>query len=294
MTKIIRALGFLLLFALCLPSYGVAFYVGAHPDDIELFMGRNAALDASSGAKIVFINTTAGDMGFGTGPGINSMGQPYNSMGLPYYAARRTGHERAIRFMGTLNGAALSATASSQITIAGKILTRKTIGSNLVIYDLLLPDGGGGTTGYTETCKQSLPALYAGTISRINQITNFTSGDSTCSPLDSRKVFTLSELKAVLIGIVAYESPSASGMWVNMTDEDPTRNPNDHADHIATSQIMRDALTSSATYWCAGIARYRTYDNERYAQNMTGNDLWVHYGTWGALNSGLERIPLGS
>jgi hypothetical protein len=47
-----------------------SFYVVAHEDDWQLFMGLNAALDVPApDSKTVFVHTTAGDAGLGTGTG---------------------------------------------------------------------------------------------------------------------------------------------------------------------------------------------------------------------------------
>src|SRR5271169_5616245 len=94
-----------------------SFYVVAHEDDWQLFMGINAALDVpGADSKIVFVHTTAGDAGLGTGTG----GTP-----MPFYLARENEALSAIRFLANRGvvGAGPNGVAST-VTINGKSLTR--------------------------------------------------------------------------------------------------------------------------------------------------------------------------
>src|SRR5262245_5468242 len=69
----------------------VSFYFAAHEDDWQLFMNPSAFQDvADPKTKTVFVHTTAGDAGAGTG----TAGRKH-----PYYLARENGAEAAIRFM---------------------------------------------------------------------------------------------------------------------------------------------------------------------------------------------------
>src|SRR5271170_6344257 len=105
-----------------------SFYVVAHEDDWQLFMGLNAALDVPSpDSKIVFVHTTAGDAGLGTGTG----GTP-----VPYYIARENGALSAIRFLANRGvvGAGPNG-AVSTVTINSKSLTR-VVYKNTVAYFL--------------------------------------------------------------------------------------------------------------------------------------------------------------
>src|SRR5436190_22007358 len=69
----------------------VSYYLAAHQDDWQLFMGTNAKADASY-AKVVFITLTAGDAGDGNnGGGI-----------IPYFQARENGAIKSVQFIANL------------------------------------------------------------------------------------------------------------------------------------------------------------------------------------------------
>ena len=67
-----------------------SFYIAAHPDDIELFMARNAWDEIEkNGAKVVFIVFSAGDDGNGESPNGNCES---------FYHARELAHIDAVNF----------------------------------------------------------------------------------------------------------------------------------------------------------------------------------------------------
>jgi LmbE family N-acetylglucosaminyl deacetylase len=242
------------------PSHGpgaAVFYIGAHPDDIELFMGRNAWLDvAAPDRHVVFIVVTAGDAGLGT----------------DYFMARESGHERALRFWSSLDGAALAPTRVTTVTAGGRSLERRAIGSHVVSYNLRLPDGDMEGEGYPVTGVESLRRLIGGAVPQLHAV-------------DGRLQVGYADLQAILAGVIAREAQGAREVWVNIQDEDRGRNVDDHSDHTSTALAVVAAL-HEPRFACVGVARYLDYVIAGKTQNLTAAETLVHAGTWGALNSG--------
>ncbi|HLX79985.1 MAG TPA: PIG-L family deacetylase [Burkholderiales bacterium] len=242
-----------------------SFFIAAHPDDIELFMARNAWSDIKrKHVKTVFVVLTAGDAGQGkTSDGVRE----------PYYRAREIGHQRAVRYWASLSDAESVVPREEVVTISGQVLQRQSIGEDIALYNVRLPDGNGQGTGYPATGQQSLTLLRSGGIPAIRSI-------------DSKLLLSYDELKALMQGIVAHEARGSRKIWIHIIDEDGGSNPSDHADHTATSEMVRDAL-SEYPYTCASFARYTSYANARKPQNYSLKDSVTHVATMDVLNSGL-------
>jgi LmbE family N-acetylglucosaminyl deacetylase len=241
------------------------FYVGAHPDDIELFMGVQVVQDFIQQplAKKIFIVTTAGDAGYGISNGESDR---------PYWIARRLGHESAVLFMLSMTGVNAPAMKTERLQIGGQNIERRTYGSDIVMYNLSLPDGGRDGAGFPVTQYQSLKKLMNEDSPSINSV-------------DGSTQFTLKELQSTLAEIIAYESKGARWVQVNLTEDRDDLNPSDHPDHIATSRLIQGVLAPSEPV-CLRQTRFATYANTNKAQNVTSDELMVHAATWGAINIG--------
>jgi LmbE family N-acetylglucosaminyl deacetylase len=235
-----------------------SFYISAHPDDIELFMGRNAWRDIEADApRVVFLVLTAGDAG----------------LAMDYTLARESGHERAIRFWAGLNGKPLAGTVSAPVQIGEVQLVRHAIGARVVVYNLRLPDGNPDGTGYAVTGNESLKLLRdRAATARIHSV-------------DGQLTLSYAQLKELIAGILLREAKGSREVWVNIQDEDQLRNPLDHSDHTATALTVLDVVRE-ARFSCIGIARYLDYVTALKGENMDPADRRLHAGTWGALNSG--------
>jgi LmbE family N-acetylglucosaminyl deacetylase len=235
-----------------------SFYIVAHPDDIELFMGRNAWRDIQAHApRVVFIVLTAGDAG----------------LGMDYAMARESGHERALRFWVGLDGKEPPATRTTTVPFNGLVIERHSIGNLVAVYNLRLPDGNFEGVGYPVTGNEALRILRAG------------SATATIHSIDGRLSLRYRQLEDLLASILQSEARGSSDVWVNIQDEDPKQNPGDHADHTATAQIVLDVLRQPG-FACVSVARYLDYVMTGMPQNMDTQDTLLHAGTWGALNSG--------
>jgi hypothetical protein len=242
-----------------------SFYVVAHEDDWQLFMGINAALDVpGADSKIVFVHTTAGDAGLGTGTG----GTP-----MPFYLARENEALSAMRFLANLGvvGAGPNGAVSS-ITINGKSL-RRVAYRNTVAYFMRLPDGNvNGGRGYPSTGNQSLLLLEQGAIQEI-------------SAIDASAVyFGWADLVATLRGILLYEAQGSPDVWVNVPETDPIINPNDHPDHIYTGMAMLDAI---APLPCVNAALFTGYVSATMPINLGASEVMLQTGLWAVTTAAL-------
>jgi hypothetical protein len=241
------------------------FYVVAHEDDWQLFMGINAALDVPGlDSKTVFVHTTAGDAGLGTGTG----GTP-----MPYYLARENEAFSAIRFLANLGvvGAGPSG-AVGTITINGKNLHRVAY-KNTVAYFLRLPDGNvNGGMGYPSTGNQSLLLLESGTIAKISAIDG------------SAVYFSWSDLVETLRGILLYEAHGSPVVWVNIPETNTSINPSDHPDHIYTGIAMQDAI---APLPCVNAALFTGYFSATLPINLPASEVTLQTGLWAVTTAAL-------
>jgi hypothetical protein len=242
-----------------------SFYVVAHEDDWQLFMGLNAALDVPSpDSKTVFVHTTAGDAGLGTGTG----GTP-----VPFYLARENEALSAIRFLANLGvvGAGPSG-AVSTITINGKRLQRVAY-KTTVAYFLRLPDGNiNGGRGYPATGNQSLLLLASDSIPEISAIDG------------SAVYFGWADLVATLRAILLYEAQGSPDVWINVPDTDPLINPNDHPDHTYTGLAMLDAI---APLRCVNAALFTGYASATLPINLGTSEVMLQTGLWAVTTSAL-------
>lgn len=242
-----------------------SIYVSAHPDDWQLFMNPNAYHSVKNyDEKVIFIHTTAGDAGNGTG---------YNN----YYLAREEGSLRAIRFMSNTftSGAGLGTNMNeTQVTINGHDIKKFTY-RNAVAYFLRLPDGNPDGSGNPLTNFKSLQKLYTGVISTISAVDNSTTYSS------------LSDLIGTLKSLIEMESVNSTIIKFNLPEDDATINIASHSDHIYSSKIIQNVANTMVS---ANITKnlYIDYSTASREQNVFGDDYLVSAGTWGATASGLS------
>jgi hypothetical protein len=253
-----------------LNTSAASFYIAAHPDDIELFMARNAAYDVWSGAKVIFIVVSAGDKVFDSQGNLVSSGWtpfPFNppvAGADPYPLAREYGHHAALLSWYTLRGVPGAAQSESYITIAGKQIRRTLIGapsSNIIMYNLRLPD------------------QYSATISN--------SAVTAIGPAPAPS-YSLPQLQSVINGIIAVEH-DGDDSWVNI--QDSIASPSiDHIDHINTAIYVKNALqayaASNPTY-CVRTIEWRGYSTKTEAINYTSGEQQWQLNSWNALNDSM-------
>ena len=218
----------------------VAFYIGAHQDDWQLFMSPQAYDDLVSPAtKVIFIYTTFGDAG-----------------DLRWGQGRSAGAISSIQFALHQRIAPLWPIRTD--INAHPIATYPI--ANTCSYYLNLPDGNSDGNGFAATGHQSLQKLYDGRISAITAVvdqaeyaTNYGSWNDVVTTIQH---------------IVERERQAERNAqyWVHYLDPRATR----HADHTATGMAVEELL--------AGETRLRPVKYEEYltpskAPNVSGEDL---------------------
>lgn len=185
----------------------VKFYVHAHEDDWQLFMGNEAAAGLATVPNIVFIYTSAGDF----------------NRGVSYMQYREQASQLS---MDTLLGPG-GWSCGSQLILNHSI--HRCARGRAVAYYMRTPDGGQNGEGYGG--RGSLAMLRDGAQSSI-------------TALDGSTTYTSwTDFYSTLRGIIDLESANQSSPFVEVhaPEYDRTTNINDHPDHWATADAIRTA-----------------------------------------------------
>ncbi|HKO15621.1 MAG TPA: fibronectin type III domain-containing protein [Gemmatimonadaceae bacterium] len=213
------------------PGETVHFYVHAHQDDWEVFMGDRASSSMQTANSVVFIYTTAGDGG----------------QSASYWQTRELAAQAA---MDVLAGSG-SWTCAAQ-TVLGHAIRRCAKGK-VVAYDMRLPDGAASGEGFAG--RGSLSFL------RDGQITTFAALDGSTTYASWQDLYT------TIRGIIDLESGNQSAPYVEVhaPEYDRTLNPGDHPDHTATGDAVHAA--AGARSW--NISWYIGNQTQNMAVNLT-------------------------
>jgi hypothetical protein len=252
----------------------VSYAVQAHQDDWQLFMGIKVAGDLSSGGKVVFITTTAGDGGNGSGGYLSP---------VPYYIARERGAIYSSKYVSDLMGGTISDTPSlTRVTINGHSIVKYSYNGNSVVnYFLRLPDGNSNGAGYTLTSFKSLKKLFIGAIPNISSVDGITTYTSWTDLITTIKM------------IMMAEKGTDNQVWVHTASLDSTsttpalNNSNDHSDHYYTSKAVQDAIKDSLWVGINEFIDYRTTSltaNLSLSDHQTATALYTAY-LWAMLES---------
>jgi hypothetical protein len=229
------------------PPRKVSFYFAAHEDDWQLFMNPNAFRDvADRKTKVVFVHTTAGDAGLGTG----NDGRKH-----PYYLARENGAKAAIRFMADADDFPAEA-KESHVTFFGHPVYRVSY-RNTVAYFLRTPDGNPHGSGYDGTGHQSLQRLANGENGKLTAIDGSTT------------YFGWKDFTSTLAAIIDYERAAAPDVQVSVAERDQHTNHDDHADHQATAKAALDSVQGLA---CVRRLHFIDYASADLPENLAGKD----------------------
>ena len=228
--------------------FPVEFFVQAHQDDWQLFLGDRAASAVPTAGKLVFVYTTAGDAGA--------------SISAGYWQARERAAQASIDSM---TPAGVWSCANQ--TINAHVIHRCAKGST-VSYYLRLPDGNGEGQGYPPT-NGSLARLRSGAVSSLSAV----NGSTTYS--------SWSDLVATLQGIVSVEAAGHSDPSLAFHAPEIDREPNggDHSDHLSTGDLVRAASVGRAwnIFWYIGYQSLFAPRNLTSAQIAIKWELIVAY-----------------
>lgn len=285
MRQVLRNLLFVLAAFLLIEqaANATSFYFIGHPDDVELFMARNAFYDVKSGAKVVFVVTTAGAVVVDSNGNIIQSGtEPYPGLGPnPYYLSREAGHSAALGYWYTLQNKPLGSNNVTNVSISGRTIARTEIGgtgSNVIMYNLHLRDG------LNQFRKASL-----------------TDPSVRISTIDGSTSFTWTELKAFVRALIEREQ-NASDTWISIpeytdaTGYDANGNYTvyanghyDHFDHIETGRLVSHSLLDSTPTRCIRTVQWVGYaaSQNNWPLNFTQYEQSVQLTTWNTLNDAM-------
>lgn len=237
----------------------VQFFVAAHPDDIQLFMAKNAQFYVQHQNKNVFILTTAGDGG-------EAIHLPhYSAMKKTYWEARLLAHEKSVNHWNHDKNRIIS----TEIKINQHTFQRKQLGENIVFYNFLLPDGNMTGNGFPTTQFQSLEKLYRGKIKTISSI-------------DQQNTYTQQDLIQTLSDIVQLEAGKKE-ITFNIAEDNLYINQQDHSDHIMTSLLVQHV--SQGLDNCMLTNKFTEYVNRVKPVNMSNSEYQQHRKLWDVLTS---------
>ena len=274
-------------------AQATSFYFGAHADDVELFMGRNAAYDVQSKAKVVFVVMTTGSyvgdensyvvQGAGVYPGVPN---PSNN---PYYLTRERGHAASLKYWFGLTGRNATSDNVTNVVIDGKTIQRTEIGtpgSNVIMYNIRLVDGYPTKSGFYWFRNQSI----------LNP-------NLTISSVDGLRTFNWFALKTFLRDLIIREQDSTD-TWVNIPEFFDGAGPYVHPDHedhyttgLAVTHALQDYANSSLTrcirtiQW---IGYFASAGNTQVTPNVPGlpinytaSEKATQFAAWDAHNNAM-------
>ena len=208
------------------------FYVRAHPDDIQLFIGNQAAADASnSSVRSVWIIATAGDAGRSSN----------------WWQAREAGAlasmEQALAWTpGSFPAGCYQ--RKDTPTINGHAVVRYRLYNassaiRSVMYCLRLPDGNVDGSGFASTSYESLLKLMNNTISTMDTV----DGNATYSGISD----VMDTLDTIMTNERNATDPNIHP-WLNANEYSGMRNTNDATQDHTDHRVLGSILASFAHY----------------------------------------------
>lgn len=192
----------------------VSYFVVAHQDDWQLFMGTNAGNDIISGEKVVIIYVTAGDLDGAQAPyGVDLCTHdpnPYVNRTVPYYIIREVGATYSLHLMA--ENSAMGWCFEPYPTVTNPVINghpvRRYEYRNTVSYFMRVIDNDLNHMGWDHSVSG-------------NTIDGSTSYANWCD-------LTLTMARILLMERV---SPGNTG-WLNIPEVESSLNPGDHTSHI--------------------------------------------------------------
>lgn len=256
----------------------VDFYVVAHADDWQLFMGDQAYADIKDKHKVVFVYASAGDA----------------NLGAEYWHTRESAANASAQFVIDLPSAAVVSRGTSDCAtreVGGHPLQRCVYG-NTVSYFMRLPDGNIDGNGFEKNRFESLKKLREGGISSIAAL----DGTSTYKGWD--------DFHQTIRQIIQTESEGRAPRNVSLhtQEHDPALTPADHSDHMMIGLAVAEAvkgtplearyyvgydikkrppnLSSAASMYKSGIFMVYERTMQSKALKTTFCELPVSYSSW--------------
>jgi hypothetical protein len=251
-----------------------SFYVVAHQDDWQIFMGVNAYNDIlNQNAKTVFIYITAGDEGSGSGFG------KCTNCTMPHFRSREEGAISSVKLVANQSWPYSQMTEDTFYVNNRNFFIHKYIYSNTISYFIRLPNRSTAPNLYTFFYgKDSLTTLV----------------DSTEKPLkDHLNTFhNKGELIELVKKIFIKETGALTSLWINTPDTDSLKeNPVDHIEHYITGNICRSAAALIGNSKEIYLAYYKEYCTENMPHNLSTDGAIIESGLLAAYNK--SKIDAG-
>lgn len=264
MRKLLFLFIFLFSYSEIFADNSVAFYVVAHQDDWQLFMGLEAynAMNDSTGTRVIIIHTTAGDASCNK-----------TTLNRAYYIARELGALYSIEFAMDIKSQH-GANNFDTVNINGHRIKRFRY-KNVSNYFMRLPDGC-FSCGYRG---QSIQYLKEGKIPAITTV------DSTAT-YNSWEDFV-----GTLSSIFKNEMDTCRNVWLNVADTNEQINPGDHRDHIYTSLAAQQAVLGMNN---VGRHLFTEYHLGDLAINLAPQEVALKAALYGVAEFGREQNNAGS
>jgi len=244
----------------------LSFYVIAHQDDWQLFMGANVFNDinafneitpASNGTKVVIIYTTAGNLNDSDDTRscnckdiLNPEGGPF-----PYWKVREEGSKRSVHLAACRMGGwgpGIPYPQNKTVTINGHSITKYEF-KNTVSYYLRIKAGNFGQWHYN-------PDANVGTIDTSATYTNWTDFVNTIYYIYKAEMDS---------------SITTNNVHFNYQDFNETINPNDHSDHYIAGKAAYEAAKILGTEMdtCFQQSLFVDYNSQNLPANLTAPDV---------------------
>lgn len=233
-----------------------SFFIVAHPDDIELFMGREARHQIIEQPEIkkVFIVLSAGDANR------KNRKKPFRE--ITWWQAREIAHTNAIAFWDEYRHQPIE----SEVEFANHKFTKIEIGTSIVLYNLRLTDAD-KTTSLDTLMKNKTEYIY---------------------DLTHNQAYSLKDIQSILTQIIEQEAQHINAANFYIMDESYDRNPQDHKDHKATSQIFRE-IYSNLNMKDKHLYGYLTYFIKDKDINLKDEDKDKSFATWTLIADTLDQ-----
>ncbi|HEY3134082.1 MAG TPA: PIG-L family deacetylase [Gemmatimonadaceae bacterium] len=229
-------------------SLGQSYFLIAHQDDWQLFMGDVVVKTLKSGSPATFIYLTAGDDGRDSS----------------YWWTRERAALASTRVAAELLTAMADSISCEPVTIGTHVIRKCTVGKTNSFF-LRLPDGRRNGTGFVRYDNQSLRRLRS---KRINSITAV-DGSTTYQSWDDL-VKTVSSL---------IDTTSVDQVLVHTMDPSIAVNPHDHFDHRMAGLLVADLRKQRAldTRYYVGYALSTHAANRSNSQAQQKTTVFLAY-----------------
>ena len=200
------------------------FYVVAHEDDWQLFMGSQAWTDIVDNKPVVVIYLTAGDAGYGSASG-GAAGQ------AAFYKAREKAAIASNNVPTSQNPIGFGNYDWNYRTFVNGHLINHTVHANTDNWFIRFPDGGVDGSGSAVNSYASLRSLRQGLVSNVRSV-------------DKSAIYAnWNDMNTTIGAIMALYTPGTA----NLTELDPILNPGGNSDHMETSWLVMNGGKNSVT-----------------------------------------------